>query len=50
LQHRARERFEVQTLLSSGVGVEALTGAMLQSIWTDLPPADNAVVLDLASR
>ena len=41
---------EVQTLLSSGVGVEALTGAMLQSIWTDLPPADNAVVLDLASR
>jgi predicted phosphodiesterase len=41
---------EVQTLLLSGSGVEILAGMMLQSIWTDLAPIDNTVVLDLAAR
>ena len=41
---------EVQTLLGSGTAVGLLAGVMLQSIWTDLPPADNTVVLDLAAR
>jgi len=41
---------EVQTLMFSGNGVELLAGMMLQSIWTDLPPADNTLVLDLAAR
>jgi hypothetical protein len=41
---------EVQTLLSSTDFVEQLSGAMLQSIWTDLPPSDNTVTLDLAAR
>lgn len=41
---------EVQTLISSGSGVQVLAGAMLMSVWTDLPPADNTLVLDLAVR
>jgi hypothetical protein len=41
---------EVQTLLGSGTTVGVIAGVMLQSIWTDLPPADNTMVLDLAAR
>ena len=38
----------VQDLLSSGNLVEGLAGTMLQSIYTDLPPPDNDVTLDLS--
>jgi len=41
---------EVQALKSSSNGVIQLSGTMLQSIWTDLPPPDNTVTLDLAAR
>ncbi|MBN2575275.1 MAG: metallophosphoesterase [Deltaproteobacteria bacterium] len=41
---------EVQGLLASTNAIEILAGAMLESIWTDLPPADNDVTLDLAPR
>ena len=41
---------EVQTLQSSSGYVMKLSGTMLQSIWTDLPPSDNTVTLDLAGR
>lgn len=41
---------EARKWLASGIGVEMLAGVMLQSIWTDLPPADNAVTLNLAAR
>jgi 3',5'-cyclic AMP phosphodiesterase CpdA len=41
---------EVGQLLVSGVAVKQLAGVMLQSIWTDLPPTDNAVTLNLAAR
>jgi hypothetical protein len=41
---------ESQTLKASSSGVMQLSGAMLQSIWTDLPPPDNTVTLDLAAR
>jgi hypothetical protein len=41
---------ESQTLLSTGSFVEQLSGTMLQSIWTDLTPADNTITLDLAAR
>jgi hypothetical protein len=41
---------ESQTLRASSAFVEQLSGTMLQSIWTDLPPADNQVTLDLAPR
>lgn len=41
---------EIQSLLASTNTVELLAGAMLQSIWTDLPPPDNTVTLDLAAR
>jgi len=41
---------EMQTLQSSTSTFVKLAGSMLQSIWTDLPPADNAVTLDLAAR
>jgi 3',5'-cyclic AMP phosphodiesterase CpdA len=41
---------EAQTLRSSSNGVMQLSGAMLQSIHTDLPPPDNSVTLDLAAR
>jgi hypothetical protein len=41
---------ESQTLKASSSGVMQLSGAMLQSIWTDLPPPDNVVTLDLAAR
>lgn len=41
---------EARAWMASGIGVEQLAGVMLQSIWTDLPPADNAVTLDLATR
>jgi hypothetical protein len=39
-----------QTLKASGDSVKVLSGTMLQSIWTDLPPPDNTVTLDLAAR
>ncbi len=41
---------EIAKLLTSGVSVQLLAGVMLQSIWTDLPPTDNTVTLDLAAR
>ncbi len=41
---------EAQTLKSSSDGVMQLSGTMLQSIWTDLPPPDNSGTLDLAAR
>ncbi len=41
---------DIQTLLSSSDVTEELAGTMLRSIWTDLPPPDNTVILDLASR
>ena len=41
---------EVQALMSSSNRVMQLSGTMLQSIWTDLPPPDNTVTLDLAAR
>ncbi len=41
---------EAQTLKSSSDGVMQLSGTMLQSIWTDLPPPDNTGTLDLAAR
>ena len=41
---------KAQTLLSSTDFVMKLSGTMLQSIYSDLPPPDNAVVLDLAAR
>jgi hypothetical protein len=41
---------KVQSLLLSGSTVEVLVGLMLQNIWTDLAPADNAVTIDLAAR
>jgi 3',5'-cyclic AMP phosphodiesterase CpdA len=41
---------EVQAWFASGVGTEVLAGLMLQSIWTDLPPADDTLIIDLAAR
>jgi 3',5'-cyclic AMP phosphodiesterase CpdA len=41
---------ESQTLRAAPGMVEQLAGTMLQSIWTDQPPADNTVTLDLAAR
>jgi 3',5'-cyclic AMP phosphodiesterase CpdA len=41
---------KAQSLLLSGSTVEVLVGLMLQNIWTDLAPADNAVTIDLAAR
>jgi hypothetical protein len=41
---------ESQALLSAKDFVHQLAGAMLQSIYTDLTPADNDVTLDLALR
>jgi hypothetical protein len=41
---------ESQALLAAPTFVEQLSGVMLQSIWTDLLPADNTVTLDLAAR
>jgi hypothetical protein len=41
---------EIQTLQSSTSTFVKLAGTMLQSIWTDLPPADNTVTLDLSAR
>ena len=41
---------ESQLLLASPDAVEKLSGTMLRSIWTDLPPPDNDVTLDLAAR
>jgi 3',5'-cyclic AMP phosphodiesterase CpdA len=40
---------ESQTLAASPTFAEQLAGSMLQSIWTDLAPADNTVTLDLAT-
>ena len=39
---------EVQSLLSSGNGVQIMAAMMLTGIWTDLPPADNDLVLNLS--
>ena len=41
---------EIQTLQSSTSGTEKLAGMMLLSIWTDLPPPDDTVTLDLGTR
>ena len=41
---------KAQSLMSSTDFVMQLSGTMLQSIYTDLPPPDNTVTLDLASR
>ena len=41
---------ESQTLLAATDFVHQLSGAMLQSIYTDLPPPDNNVTLDLSAR
>jgi 3',5'-cyclic AMP phosphodiesterase CpdA len=41
---------EAQALKATGSLYKALAGTMLQSIYTDLPPADNDVVIDLAAR
>jgi hypothetical protein len=41
---------EIQTLQSSTSTFVKLAGTMLRSIWTDLPPADNTVTLDLSTR
>ena len=41
---------EAQSLMSSAGLVEQLAGTMLQSIYTDLPPADNVVTIDLSTR
>ena len=41
---------ESQTLLAASTLVEQLAGTMLQNIYTDLPPPDNTVTLDLAAR
>jgi hypothetical protein len=38
---------QVQSLATGGF-YEQLAGTMLSSIWTDLPPPDNDVILDLA--
>jgi hypothetical protein len=46
----ADAQVEAQTLMSSIDPVKRLSGSMLQSIWTDLPPPDNTVTLDLAAR
>ena len=41
---------ESQTPLAATDFVHQLSGAMLQSIYTDLPPPDNNVILDLSAR
>jgi len=41
---------KAQTLMSSTDFVMKLSGTMLQSIYSDLPPPDNALTLDLAAR
>jgi hypothetical protein len=41
---------KAQTLMASTDFVMKLSGTMLQSIYTDLPPPDNTVTLDLAAR
>ena len=40
----------VQSLMSSSDTIKRLSGTMLQNIWTDLPPLDNTVTLDLSTR
>ena len=46
----AEAQTDIQTLQSSSDMITRLSGSMLQSIWTDLPPADNTVTLDLSTR
>ena len=41
---------KAQVLMASPDFVMSLSGTMLQSIYTDLPPPDNTVTLDLATR
>jgi hypothetical protein len=41
---------ECQVLMSSSGFIKVLAGTMLQSIWTDLQPADNNVSIDLSTR
>jgi 3',5'-cyclic AMP phosphodiesterase CpdA len=40
---------EVQSLAATTGFYEQLAGVMLQSIWTDLPPPDNDVTIDLTA-
>jgi predicted phosphodiesterase len=40
----------IQTLMAAPELTKKLAGAMLQSIWTDLPPPDNMATFDLAAR
>ena len=40
---------EVQSLAATTGFYEQLAGVMLQSIWTDLPPPDNEVTIDLTA-
>lgn len=46
----ADARAESQVLLATPDFVQQLAGTMLQSIWTDLAPADNTITLDLAAN
>jgi 3',5'-cyclic AMP phosphodiesterase CpdA len=46
----AEVQTKVQALASGATQAERFSGAMLQSIWTDLPPGDNSVTLDLAAK
>lgn len=41
---------DVQTLMAYPDVASKLAGGMLASVWTDLPPPDNNVTLDLATR
>jgi hypothetical protein len=57
LAHYAGDEFmssdtqvNIQTLRSTGDIHTALAATMLTSIWTDLPPPDNNLTLDLAAR
>ena len=40
----------IQSLRGSGDIHTQLAATMLESVWTDLPPPDNSVALDLATR
>jgi hypothetical protein len=40
----------IQSLSTATDYPTKLAGILLRSVWTDLPPPDNNVVLDLATR
>lgn len=46
----ADARWESQVLMATPEFVPQLAGTMLESIWTDLAPADNTITLDLAAN